>query len=433
MNSPPPLESTARGLGVVADLPQIDFDRLKADVEALSQIGRQDDHGISRRAFTDTDMEARAWLRGRIEDAGLELHQDGAASIHGRLGWDGQRPSVIMGSHIDTVPGGGPLDGALGVLVGLECLRRIKELDRPLRHPLECVAFSDEEGRFGGLLGSQAIAGVLNPNDIRQARDLEGVSLVDAMKAHGLDAMDALAARRTPESIAAYLELHIEQGPVLERRGARIGVVEGITGLFKWEIRMKGTPNHAGTTPMDMRNDAFTGIVEFAAALPRILDENGSRQSRATIGRIELSPGAANTVPGMAVCSLDVRDPDPTTLEDLGRAMRRALSAIARRHGLMFEFEVLSELEPVACDPGLISRVDAAAERRGLSKVHLPSGAVHDAQIMARITRTGMIFVPSMGGQSHSPAEWTAWEDIEAGANVALDVLLDLACEPASS
>src|SRR5690606_9957704 len=187
--------------------------------------------------------------------------------------------------------GGGPLDGALGVLVGLECLRRLRELECELDKPLESVAFSDEEGRFGGLFGSQAVAGMLSPGHIQQARDLDNVSLIEAMAAHGLDAMQALGASRRPDSLDAYIELHIEQGPVLDRRGAPVGGVDGITGLFKWEVRMIGTPDHAGTTPMALRNDAFSGLVEFAAAIPRLLDENGSAQSRATIGRVELQPG----------------------------------------------------------------------------------------------------------------------------------------------
>ncbi|MFO7566239.1 MAG: Zn-dependent hydrolase [Enhygromyxa sp.] len=408
------------------DALRVDFPRLQADIEALAEIGRSPDRGITRRAFSTADMQARAWLRDRITAAKLELHQDGAANIHARLGWDGKTPSVMIGSHIDTVPGGGPLDGALGVLVGLECLRRLAELGYVLDKPLESVAFSDEEGRFGGLFGSQAIAGMLSPGHIHQARDLDNVSLVEAMAAHGLDAMQALGARRRTDSLDAYVELHIEQGPVLDRRKAQIGVVEGITGLFKWEIRMIGTPNHAGTTPMDMRNDAFSGLVEFAAAIPRLLDENGSPQSRATIGRVELFPGAPNTVPGRASWSLDVRDPDPAVLREIARAMRRALSAIARRHGLMFEFEILSEVEPVACDAALIELIDRSAAELGIERVRMPSGAVHDAQIMAHVTRVGMIFVPSLQGRSHSSAEWTAWEDIEAGANVALRTLAAL-------
>ncbi len=406
---------------------RVDFARLQSDIEALAQIGRSPDRGISRRAFSPADMEARAWLRDRIRAADLELHEDGAANVHARLAWDGKTPSVMIGSHIDTVPGGGPLDGALGVLVGLECLRRLEELDCTLAKPLESVAFSDEEGRFGGLFGSQAIAGMLSPGRIHEARDLDNISLVDAMAAQGLDAMQALGARRRPDSLDAYVELHIEQGPMLDRRNAQIGVVEGITGLFKWEIRMIGTPNHAGTTPMEMRNDALTGLVEFAAAIPRLLDENGSPQSRATIGRVDLQPGAANTVPGRAIWSLDVRDPDAGVLREIAEAMRRTLSAIARRHGLMFEFEILSEVEPVACDGALVELIDRSAAKLGLDRLRMPSGAVHDAQIMARITRVGMIFVPSLQGRSHSSAEWTAWEDIEAGANVALETLAELA------
>jgi beta-ureidopropionase / N-carbamoyl-L-amino-acid hydrolase len=405
---------------------RVDFARLQSDIEALSAIGRAPDRSITRLAFSPADMQARAWLRERILAADLEHYQDGAANVHARLGWDGRTPSVMIGSHIDTVRGGGPLDGALGVLVGLECLRRLRELDWALAKPLEAVAFSDEEGRFGGLFGSSAVAGQLGPENIEQARDLDNFSLVEAMAAHGLDALRALDARRRPESLDAYLELHIEQGPVLDRRRAQIGVVEGITGLFKWEVHMIGAANHAGTTPMDMRQDALTGLVEFAAAIPRLLDEHGSPHSRATIGRVALQPGAANTVPGRATWSLDVRDPDPAVLDELGRAMRATLAAIAQRCGLTFELEVLSEVAPVACDTALIELIDRHAAELGLERLRLPSGAVHDAQIMARVTRVGMIFVPSLQGRSHSLAEWTDWADIEAGANLTLQVLAEL-------
>lgn len=406
---------------------RVNFARLQADVEALAAIGRREDHGLYRMAFTDGDMQARDWLAGRIRAAGLELHVDGAANIHARLDWDGGRPSVMTGSHLDTVPGAGHLDGALGVLVGLECLRVLREADVPLRHPLEAVAFTDEEGRFGGMFGSQAVCGRLTPERIHTARDLDGVGIVEAMAAHGLNAMDALRAQRRPESIHAFLELHIEQGPVLDRAGVKIGVVEGIVGLFKWNVRLIGVANHAGTTPMDMRRDAFQGLAEFAGAIPRILEEDGGTRSVATIGRVELAPGAANVVPGRAEFSLEARDADPAVLERLGRAFRRALSAIARRRDLMFEFDVLSALEPVKCDPRVMHAIEAAAQQLGASHMALPSGAAHDTQMLAGLTRAGMIFVPSREGRSHSPAEWTAWEDIETGANVALNALYALA------
>lgn len=401
--------------------------RLQADIEALSRIGRRENHGLYRMAFSPGDQEGRDWFKGRIADAGLELHEDGAANIHARLGWDGRRPSVMAGSHLDTVPGAGHLDGALGVVVALECLRCLDEEKVPLRHALEAVAFSDEEGRFGGLLGSQAMAGMLTPEKIVHARDLEGVTLTDAMAACGYDAMQALYARRAPDSLVAFVELHIEQGPVLDRKGYSVGVVNAIAGLFKWEIKLIGIANHAGTTPMDMRSDAFQGAAEFAMALERILEEHGSPRSVATIGRMDLSPGAANVVPGLAVFSLDVRDTDPEVLQALGEACRRTLSSIARRRDLMFEFQVLSEIEPVKCDPGIIDTITRTAGQLDMDSLPIHSGAAHDTQIMAHLTRTGMIFVPSKEGRSHSIAEWTAMEDIERGANLMLNTLRQLA------
>ena len=409
---------------------RIDLPRLQADIEALAEIGRAEDGGLYRMAFSPGDLAGRAWLQQRIQDAGLGFYQDGAANIHARLHWDGVRPSVMSGSHLDTVPGAGHLDGALGVLAALECLRRIQELGLPLRHALEAVAFSDEEGRFGGLFGSQAIAGLLTPERIHQARDLDGISLTEAMAACGYDAMQALHARRSPESLAAFVELHIEQGPVLDRQGCSVGVVSGIAGLFKWEIRLAGVANHAGTTPMDLRSDAFQGAAEFATALERILDEHGSPRSVATIGRLELKPGAANVVPGLAQFSLDVRDTDADILAALGQACRRTLSSIARRRGLMFEFGVLSEIAPVKCDPGIIATIGRAAAELGIESLALHSGAAHDTQIMNHVTRTGMIFVPSREGRSHSTAEWTALEDIERGANTLLNTLYQLAGAP---
>lgn len=408
---------------------RINFQRLQQDIEALSAIGRDADRGIHRMAFSEGDLAGRQWFRERILEADLDFYEDGAANLHGRLDWDGQRPSVMMGSHLDTVPSGGPLDGALGVLIGLEVLRTVKESGLPLSHPLEVVNFTDEEGRFGGLFGSQAVAGQLTPAMIHTARDLEGVTLTEAMAAWGLDANAALFARRPKDSIHAYLELHIEQGPVLDRGDISVGVVEAITGLFKWDVQLKGQTNHAGTTPMDMRNDTFQGLAEFAGEIERILEEHGSPHSRATIGRVELRPGAANTVPGYTSFSLDVRDTDPDTLSNLADAFRRTLSTMARRRSLMFEFEVLSELPPQRCDPALVQLLEDKARTLDLKHLRLPSGAAHDAQIMASLTRTGMIFVPSLEGRSHSAAEWTNWEDIERGANLMLQAILSLATE----
>ncbi len=408
---------------------RINGDRLREEITTLASIGRDQDHGINRMAFSEGDRAAREWLQRRIEASGLEFHQDGAANLYGRLGWDGTTPSVLTGSHIDTVPGGGHLDGALGVLAGLEVLRTIAESGVRCKRPLEVAAFSDEEGRFGGMFGSQALAGLITPETIYNSVDLNGVTLLDAMAGLGLDALDALRARRRPESLHASVELHIEQGPVLDRERVAVGVVEAITGLFKWGVRLIGVPNHAGTTPMAMRRDALQGLAEFAGQIDRILEEHGSESSVATIGRVELHPGAPNTVPGQVDFSLDVRDPDPRILDELFDAFRRALSAIGRRRDLMFEFDVLSEIEPTQCDPAVVERIAATADELAIETRRMVSGAAHDTQSLARVTRAAMIFVPSKEGRSHSIAEWTDWEDIETGANLLLQTLLRLANE----
>jgi len=411
---------------------EVDIGRLKQDIQSLSEIGRKQSHGIYRMAFSDGDMAGRAWLRQRIEEAGLQFHQDGAANLHARLQWQENTASVMTGSHIDTVPGAGHLDGALGVLCGLEALRVLQENDVHLQRPLELVAFSDEEGRFGGMFGSQALSGDISPEWILDAADLNGEGLVSAMSKQGLEAMDALEAARTPESLYAFVELHIEQGPVLDREGVNIGVVEGICGLRRWDVTLQGVANHAGTTPMDMRNDAFQGLAEFAGQIERILQEHGGPLSVATIGRAELLPGAANVVPGEARFSLEFRDLESSTLDELADAFRLTLSTLARRRQLMFEFREQSNILPVSCDDYVRDLISATAAHLGYSQTRLPSGAAHDTQKLARLTRTGMIFVPSKAGRSHSAAEWTAWSDIQAGANVLLNTLYQLAMEDAT-
>lgn len=405
----------------------INAPRLKNRLEELSAIGRLQDYGIYRMAFSDGDMQGRDWFKQQVSQAGLALYEDGAANIHARLNWRDDVPSVMSGSHLDTVPGAGHLDGAMGVLVALECLQSMKEQGIQTRYPLEAVAFTDEEGRFGGMFGSQALTGKLTPESIHNAIDLNGVSVSEAMKSQGLNAMDALHARRSPESIHAFVEMHIEQGPVLDQLKQPIGVVEGIVGLFRWDVNLKGVANHAGTTPMNMRNDAFSGLAEFSMQIPRILEEFGTERSVTTIGRVELSPGAANVVPGNANFSLEVRDTDKRILEELHHAYRRSLSAIARRRGLMFEFSVISEIEPVKCDSEIMRVIKAVSEELSAKAYQLPSGAAHDTQMLASITRAGMVFVPSKAGRSHSAAEWTDMDDIILGANVMLNTIYTLA------
>ncbi|HCS53565.1 Zn-dependent hydrolase [Rubinisphaera sp.] len=407
---------------------RIDLQRIKEDILALSEIGKDDeDRGIYRMAFTDADMRGKRWLIDRIEQAGLKSNVDGAANISGIFAGKTEKPRVLVGSHIDTVPCAGALDGTLGVVVGLECLRRLVEAGVETERTLELIAFSDEEGRFGGMFGSQSVCGYITPDSLATMTDLDGILLQEEMRRQGYDPLEALDAARDPDSIRSYLELHIEQGPVLDRMHKSVGIVDEITGLFTWSVWLRGEANHAGTTPMDMRNDAFMGLADFAHEVPRILEENGSERSRATIGKAQILPGAANTVPGIVEFSLDVRDTSEEFLDDLSTAFRKALSAIARRRNLKFDFEQKSYLQPVACSGEIVEQLKTQAKALNLEYHQMPSGAAHDAQIMGRMVPVGMIFVPSKNGKSHSPAEWTAWSDIEAGANVMLQTLLHLA------
>ena len=399
---------------------KVNLTRLQENLRGLAAIGREEsDGGLYRMAFTEADMEGKRWLLEKMEEAGLETRTDGAGNTIGLWpGADTTLPVMVVGSHIDTVPCAGTLDGALGVISGLEAIQALRDDDFVPERGIELIAFSDEEGRFGGLFGSQAFAGMVTPETLDTAADLDGVKLADAMKACGMDPWLALEARRDPATVAGYLELHIEQGPVLDTAGESLGVVESITGLFKWSVTMRGEANHAGTTPMEMRRDAFMGVADFAHEVPRIIDEVGGEHSRATIGKIGLHPGSPNTVPGAATFSLDVRDTDATVMDELALAFRRALSAIARRRGLMFEFQEESRVEPVRCDDRLTGLLAEGAGTLGLAHRRMPSGAAHDAQIVAAIAPVAMVFVASRAGRSHSPAEWSSWDDIHAGANL---------------
>lgn len=411
----------------------VDLDRIKQDIEALATIGfNEADHGVYRPAFSDADMAGKHWLLHRIEENDLEPASDGAANVSGLLRGPVDTPRVCVGSHIDTVPCAGMLDGTLGVVVGLECLRTLRHAGVVPTRTVELIAFSDEEGRFGGMFGSEAFTGKLTPEKLWRARDLSGVKLSDAMLQQGLDPKRALEARRDPTEIAAYLELHIEQGPVLDRNHEQVGIVEQITGLQSWSLKLTGETNHAGTTPMDYRRDALMGLADFAHEIPRILEENGGEHSRATIGQAEVQPGAPNSVPGTVVFSLDFRDPATDTLAGLALAFQRALGAISRRRGLQFEFSVQGDISPVPCAEELVDLLESEARRLDLRHRRMLSGAAHDAQMVGRVAPMAMVFVPSRGGMSHSPAEWTAWEDIRAGANLLLGALHQLSTQPSA-
>lgn len=406
---------------------QINIERLKTTLLELSRIGfNPEDNGAYRLGFSEADMEARRWLMYLLDEEGFQPRMDGAGNVYGRYG-PADKPTITLGSHIDSVPAGGMFDGALGVIAGLEVLRCCSENKLELNWPIELVATAEEEGRFGGMLGAQSIAGMLTPEMLLTAHDADGYKLTEAMKAAGLDPMQALEARRPPGSMRAFLELHVEQGPVLDTIGKTIGVVDSIAGVFKWIVHLKGKADHAGTAPMNMRSDAFMGLADFAHEIPRIIEENGTDRSRLTVGKVDLKPGSPHTVAGEAVFTLVGRDSRESAMHELADTCNRTLSAIARRHKLRFEFEQVSWLAPMDCSPQIIELMERHAEAMGFSFERMPSGAGHDTQFMTLITQAGMVFVPSVNGVSHAPDEWTHWEHVEDGSNLLLASAVELA------
>jgi beta-ureidopropionase / N-carbamoyl-L-amino-acid hydrolase len=406
---------------------RIDPDRFRRDVEALAAIGRDPTGGISRPAWSPAHEEARAWLVAQLRAAGLAARVDPAGNVFGRLG-EGT-PVVMTGSHIDTVPRGGPLDGALGVLAGLECLRTIAASGARLSRALEVAAFTDEEGRFYGFFGSRAMTGSLDRMLADRLTDPAGLALPEAMRRAGFDLARAPEARRAPAEITAYVELHIEQGPWLEVDNVPIGVVEGIVGIRRFRLTFVGQPDHAGTTPMDRRKDAFFTAAEYATKSRELVVRGGEGRAVTTIGVVDVRPGVSNIVPERAALLQELRDSEPAVLERLTTRTLQTARRVARRRGLVLETEHLMRADPVRMSPRIQAVIEAAAGHLGLATRRMPSGAGHDAQVLAAVTDAGMIFVPSQGGRSHRPDEWTDWPALECGANVLLGTLLRLASQ----
>jgi N-carbamoyl-L-amino-acid hydrolase len=389
--------------------------RLQEHLAELAHFGANPEGGVSRVAFSDADVAGRAYVRRLMEAAGLEVRIDAAGNLIGRReGTDRKLPTIIVGSHTDSVPHGGNYDGDVGVMGGIEVAQQLHDPHVRLRHALEVVDFTDEEG---GLVGSRAMAGELSAATLDLVNS-SGRSVRDGIRALGGDPDAIDRARRDPGEIAAYLELHIEQGGTLEHTHTDIGVVEGIVGIQWWEATVTGVANHAGTTPMDQRHDALLAASELVLAVNAAATAFPGRQV-ATVGRIRAEPGAPNVIPGRVVLSVEVRDLDAARIAAVFERIRARAGEIARVRGTNIEFRDLeATAAPALTDPRIQRIIAGEARTLGLTTMTMPSGAGHDAQDIARIAPIGMIFVPSVGGISHSPREYTAPADIANGVNV---------------
>jgi N-carbamoyl-L-amino-acid hydrolase len=396
--------------------------RLNEQLDRLAQYGRTAEGGVKRLAFSQADVEARQYCVELMRAAGLDVHVDAVANIIGRRsGSLTEAPPLMFGSHTDTVPNGGKYDGSLGSLAAIEAARTLHEQGYRNRHPLEAVIWCDEES---GLTGSLGFVGDLSRADLERRRP-DSHTVAEGIDRIGGDSSRIAEATHRQGDVTAYLELHVEQGGFLDQADIDIGVVEGIVGIWHYAVTIEGFPNHAGTTPMDQRQDAMLTASEIVLAVNREVRAVEGRQV-GTVGRINVEPNAPNVVPGRVDLIVELRDLSSEKPDLIWQRIVSEAEQIAQRHGTKVRYEQVAEGHPALSTPGIRRVIAEAATSLDLSHQSMPSGAGHDAQELARIGPMGMIFVPSAGGISHSPLEYTEPEDVVNGANVLLQTVLRL-------
>lgn len=403
------------------------LERLERDLKALAQFTATPGAGVTRFSFTPEDRAAREYIKAEMAKAGLSVREDAAGTVIGRREGEVAGPVVMVGSHFDSVKHGGPFDGTAGVVAALEIARVLQEHNVKTRYPIEFIAMIEEEGgRFGGgLFGSRAMAGKVSQEELVRNKDAQGISTAEAMAAFGFPPENIKAAERRPEDLKAFFELHIEQGPVLEAEGIDVGVVETIVGIVEYEVEITGRPDHAGTTPMTMRADALVAASRVIQAVERLAREAGGG-AVGTVGRLEVAPGAANIVPGRVRFTVDFRAKDGRTLADLVAGLKKALHEACQGEVTFNLTEKLS-VPPVVLPESIRELFVREAEARGISTKVMLSGAGHDAMVLAGLTDVGLIFVPSRGGRSHCPEEWTDYAALKKGVDVLLGTILQIA------
>jgi N-carbamoyl-L-amino-acid hydrolase len=419
------------GAPLSAGLPEPSAARLADDLRALEGLTRPD-RPYTRRAFSDEDRAARAWLAARMSEAGLAVSIDAAGNQIGRRPGARPGPAVAIGSHLDTVEAGGRFDGIAGVVVGLEVARCLEAAGRRLNHPLEVVNFTCEEPSEFGLstIGSRAMSGKLDGATAARLRDPAGRTLADAIDAVGGRGAALEAARRAPGSLAAYLELHIEQAASLERAGVPLGVVTAIAAPSRDRLAVRGRQDHAGGTPMADRRDALAAAAEVVLLVERLAREAGQGMV-GTVGALAVRPNMVNIVPGEVDLLVDFRGLDEAAIrETLGR-FEAEVAAVGRRRGVTIEAAALVREAPVLVEPRMVAAAEAAAAAVGVPCRRLTSGASHDANHMARLCPIALLFVPCRDGRSHCPEEWAEVAHLAAGARVLLELALRLDAEAA--
>ena len=406
---------------MIATLPKlaINCDRLDRSLAELAEIGKLPNGGVCRLAFSEEDIQARKLVTIWMMEAGMSVRSDAVGNIIGTYaGTESESAALATGSHIDTVPIGGRYDGCLGVLAGIEVAKVLQENQMRLRHPFEVIVFSDEEN---SVIGCKAIAGNA-PTDPERYRRKNGTSIQDCLKNVGGDWEKLHTAKRDRHEIAAFIELHVEQGGVLEAWDKQIGVVTGIVGQYRFMVSIIGRPNHAGTTPMHMRKDALVAASQLVLVINRLGLETKGEQV-ATVGHLTVSPNGTNVVPARVDMSIDLRDLSEENLQYLIMQIEKESQTIAQNTGTEITIEQKLHVLPTLAKPELMDAIAKVCQNLNLSYDYLPSRAGHDAQEIGRFTDMAMIFVPSREGISHSQDEYTSPEQCAQGANVLLHTL----------
>jgi N-carbamoyl-L-amino-acid hydrolase len=407
--------------------------RLMRDLNAIGRIGLGDHGAVTRLVFSIKELRSRQLLIHLMRQAGLEIHIDAIGNIFGRLeGGPPKAPAVLAGSHLDTVIHGGKYDGPVGVIGALEAVRTIAENKIPVRAPLEVVCFVGEESsRFGfSTLGSSLIAGEVQPKDLTNAVDAQGTKLADVLSSLGITPKKLPALKRDPKSLKAYLELHIEQGPILEAKGKRIGLVTSIAAPSRFRVVFKGQADHSGTTPMEMRKDALVASAHLIDYIEKICRKHSSMEKGrvvGTVGAMKIEPGVINAVPGRTELSVDIRSTSAQVKDRVARMVKDQARKIAQQRGIGVDILSIREENPVPLDRRLLQVTREVCDQNGIDYEIMPSGAGHDAMQMAKITPAGMIFVPSKRGISHNPLEWTDPGDIALGTQLLMETMIRVA------
>jgi N-carbamoyl-L-amino-acid hydrolase len=401
---------------------RVNGQRINAHLAELSEFGKNPQGGVSRVAYSDADLKGREYAMKLMREAKLDVGIDAAGNIVGRRRGSGQGAQpLVIGSHIDSVPEGGNYDGDVGSLGAIEVAQTLAENNVALLHPLEVIIFQNEEG---GTIGSHAIAAGLTEKELNLVTNSRK-TIREGIKFIGGDTDKLSSVVRKPGDIAAYVELHIEQGGFLHSEKIDIGVVEGIVGINWWDVTIEGFANHAGTTPMKGRRDALLAAAKYIEAVNRAVTSVPGRQV-GTVGKIQAFPGAYNVIPGKVTTSLGLRDLDAAKTEMIFQKIQEEVRQIEKTTGTKFEFKQTNATPPAPTDLRVRRVIDEAAKQLGFTTKFMPSGAGHDAQEMAHLGPVGMIFIPSVDGISHSPREFSRPEDITNGTNVLLHTLLRL-------